>query len=255
MTKQFAFLLSALFFVGGCKPDPKGVHERKVNSLSPPKVSEAIGEIQPKPSKGIAGTWINRKYVDKLLLTKSTRASQSEVHMTMVFIPSKEGEEVTIIWGFHEGTSGILVEKEGTYFVQIDTLLNELQFDEDILKFKDNEFLLIAESKDARDWDVAEQLLFSGIYQLGDVKIELKADGRVLGMDSISYYTVFMDYWDAGMEVDLIELGRSPAQVRPYGFKFSGSELTIYELNCLAYYEDYCVEIENGDVAFSMVKK
>lgn len=225
-----------------------------MDSLSLPKASETIGDIQPKPSKGIAGIWINRKYVDKLLLTKSPRASQSEVHMTMVFIPSKEGEEVTIIWGFHEGTSGILVEKEGTYFVQIDTLLNELQFDDDILKFKDNEFLLIAESKDTRDRDVAEQLLFSGIYQLGDVKIEFTPDGRVLGMDSISYYTVLIDYWDAGMQVDLIELGRSPAQVHPYGFKFSGSELTIYELNCMAYYEDYCVEIENGNVAFSLVR-
>jgi hypothetical protein len=215
-----------------------------------------ISEVSHDTVKSIfSGTWINKKYVDRLLESKSPKTAQDVVPLTMLTFPNELNEKVNIIWGFHEGTIGILKKKMDFYFVQYNGTekYDSLVFLEtNLIKFKDNEFIKLSDSIDLRDPHLADQLLFAGRYNWNGKQVEFSKDGKVIGLDSISYYSVIIDYYDAGMEVDQIRLGNCFNNSELYGFKFSDDTLFIYQLNCLLKSEGFCYKVENGQIIYKL---
>ncbi len=204
------------------------------------------------------GNWVNKKYVDKLLKTKSPKESQDIAPMTMLMLPKQTNQLATIIWGFHEGTSGTVKELNGKFGIQSGTDAQfELTFkiENNLLKTEKDEFVRIQESTDPNNDDIVEQLLFKGKYELDGQEVEFTHDGRVLGLDSITYYTVLIDYYDAGMQVDQLRLGKDFENSSLYGFEFDQNTLKIYQLDCVTREDDYCVVVQNGQEIFKMIRK
>jgi len=204
------------------------------------------------------GNWVNKKYVDKLKETKSPKASQDIVPITMLMLPKETNQKATIIWGFHEGTSGTVKQHNGQFGIQTGTENEfELTFklEDNLLKTEKDEFVKIKYSDDGHTYDIIEQLLFAGKYDLEGKQVEFTYDGKVKGLDTIAEYTVIIDYYDAGMQVDQLYLGAGYDNHKRYGFQFKQDTLIIYQLDCVQREDDYCVVVANGQELFKMTKK
>ena len=209
-----------------------------------------------RKTSAFAGLWVNKKYVEKLRTTGSPRESQNVVPTSMVILPYTIGGKASIIWGFHEGTNGILKENKGQLGIytteggEADFLLS---IEKGELKMRDDTFVKsVARIKD--DYRIAEEFLLSGKYLSGDTEVELTPDGRILGIDSLNRLSVVLDYQDAGMQVDLIDLGLND-QMKTYGFTFKGNELIVYHLNCLQKEDNRCMEVAIGEEYLALTRK
>ena len=234
-----------------CNP-PAADHEAQVElSITDTLVFESVPYEH-------GGNWVNKKYVDKLLLTKSPKASQEAVLLTMVTLPRETEQEAMLIWSFHEGGNYILRRINNQFGLagrDSRDLRYELSVENDILTLDSNQFIQIHDHEERHDYDIAEQLLFAGNYDLSGKEVEFTADGQIIGLDTITYYSVLIDYWDAGLQVDQIVLGANSDDSKLYGFKFSHDTLSIYQLNCLEKQETYCAVVENGLEVLKMIKK
>jgi|DEB0MinimDraft_10_1074344.scaffolds.fasta_scaffold04220_5 hypothetical protein len=207
---------------------------------------------------GFGGTWVSKKYVDQLLATKSPKKSQSATEITIMVMPESTQNEAILIANFHEGISEFLVEKEGIFGFQREengTLEGKFKLQKGRLKTDSDVFIKIDANPESNQYLVAEQLLFAGKYELDGREIVLTRDGKVVGIDSISHYAVFTDYFDAGMQVDQIQLWNSQDDGRSYGFQFEHDTLSIYLLECTVKEDGFCVVVQNGPRLFQLVKK
>ncbi len=211
---------------------------------------------------GFGGCWVNEKYLDTLLLTKSPKAAQAVDGITMLMLPDSTNKEMTIIWGFHEGvrdTLRMVNGKLGVYARHENTLVYPIQMVDDKIKLSnkaiEDEFIRLKDCIDNASQVIAHPLLFTGKYDLDGQQVIFSNSGKITGLGAFSYYDVFMDYNDAGMQVDQVKLGSNESDAKSFGFAFSGDTLNIYHLNCLEDQEDHCLIVENGKVMYQLVKK
>jgi hypothetical protein len=220
------------------------------------------GDVQTVPTLDktqravFAGVWVNKKYVENLRKTGSPKESQDAVTTSMVILPDSVGGRASIIWGFHEGTSGTLRENNGQlgiYTTEEGDADFVLSIEDDELEMRGDTFIKSA-AQGNDDYPIAEEFLLSGKYVFGGTDVELTADGKIVGIDSLNRFSVALDYQDAGMEVDLITLGLND-QMKTYGFAFKGQELIIYHLNCVQKEDDFCLEVVKGDEYLALRRK
>jgi hypothetical protein len=205
---------------------------------------------------GFGGDWINKKYAEKLRETQSPKASQNSVSMAMLILPSQINQQATIIWGLHEGSNGIVKKIKEAYGIYSDdgNMEHRIIFKNGRISTGKDEFIKIKGGEE-NSKNIAEQLIFAGKYDLSGKQVEFTYDGKVIGLDTSTYYNVLIDYIDAGMQVDQLRLGSGSESSGLYGFNFNKDTLRIYELNCLQREDDYCVVVENGKELFKMIKK
>lgn len=257
-------LLSAAILVlllGSCKENLK--ENEVIDHDTPPKTETPIKDDKPletvKPaSTGFGGIWLNRKYVDRLIATQSPKKSQDITPITMLVLPDDFNKEATVIISFHEGATGKVFKKDKGYQINYADS-NEPPFSFDLdkrgIKSENDEFVKLKSSGNKNDFRIADQLLFAGKYDLNGKQVEFSTNGKVTGLDAFSYYSVLIDYYDAGMQVDQIRLGKNAEESKLYGFTFKNDTLSIYELKCVDGDADFCDVVKLGKKLYQLKKK
>lgn len=238
----------ALLAFAGCNQDPHTTNEQSDIPL-------INSQLTGNPT-GLEGNWINKKYADELRKTGSPKASQQAASMSMLVFPRELKSIAIIIWNFHEGTNS-MIKQTGSGFEfqpQPGGSSQAIRIDNGILKTGDNEFIRLQEIPAKRDYYVGEQLLFAGKYDFNGKPIEFTKDGRIIGLDGITFYSVELDYNGPALDVDQVRLGTNVQNSKPYGFTFSNNILTIYELKCLQSEGKECMKVTNGKELYKLVK-
>ena len=237
--------------------------KQKTQEDTTPERTVEIPKAKKKPNgsrsatTSFGGNWINKKYVDRLMATKSPKKSQDAASITMLVLPDNFDENATIVLDFHEGIKGNVVKKDN--FFQIESpdhvgTAASFQFKDGRIKTKTDEFIKLNTNRGKNDPKVAEQLLFAGKYDLDGKQVEFTPNGKVSGLGTFSYYSVLIDYYDAGMQVDQIRLGKSFENSKLYGFVFKKNKLSIYELKCVDSSGAQCSVVKNGKRLYRLEK-
>jgi hypothetical protein len=247
--KLFPFIAAiAVLALTSCAPQSENTNEQ---AEMPPAGQLTEGET------GLEGNWINKKYADELAKTGSPRASQTAADLSMLVFPRELKNIAIIIWNFHEGTNSVVKQLDKNSFAfqpHAGDPNKTIMLENDIIKTGDDEFIRLSEIPAKRDYYVAEQLLFAGKYDLNGKPVEFTKDGRIIGIDGFTYYSVVLDYNDAAMDVDQVRLGTAIENSKSYGFTFSGKTLTIYELKCVQTEDGKCMSVANGKELYKLVK-
>lgn len=249
----------------GCNENKKDTEQKEIEvntetvtkKIQIPKNKKERTENISKTNTGLEGVWVNKKYVDKLLSTKSPKKSQDVTPISMVILPKQVNQDATLIWGFHEGSNGKVIKKKDAFEIKSEEIGDPsipLKVEKDGIKIKNDAFVKLKYGGKNTDFKLAEQLLFAGKYNLDGKQVEFTPTGKVIGLDSFSYYSVLIDYYDAGMQVDQIKLGKSEKNSKNYGFNFRNNKLIIYELKCIEGSDDYCDVVKLGKRLYKLKK-
>lgn len=170
--------------------------------------------------------WINEKYYESLLKTKSAHKSKMFADTAMVTFNQK-ADTATIVWNYHESSQYSVKKTEkyqlfDTYNPQ-QTPSMEFVIENGKLKIGNSFFRKVETDK------VAESLFLAGKYETPSGEIELTNDGKVVGVDSLESYTVWTDYVTMETEIDGIDFTSKSGNTSFYGYQFVGNELVLYE--------------------------
>jgi hypothetical protein len=211
------------------------------------------------------GFYVSESYVNKINKYKSPRIAQDSA--LSVTIPDSTLQ--TVFWGynFHEGAGPCIIVKKGNTYEQMDSIedlaVHKLILDtlhpKPITIISSNKIKIGNEVFDKLESDkVGEELLFDGTYtsQTGS-EVEFSIDRKVKGLDNYKTYTVLVDYYDEGLDVDQVTLGTNEKDEMPYAFRFKRDTLSIYELKCLEYdsLDHICGSVDFGKLKYQLVKK
>lgn len=262
MLKKIKTLIPVLtiFLMLGCK-DNKAENTLEIETQTESSEKKNITEptkTNKVESENFGGIWVNKKYADKLLATKSPKKSQDIAPITMMELPTDINKEGKVIWGFHEGVNAKIVRKNNGYEIQFkegDEPAQGLELKDGMLKTKKDEFIKLNSAANKNDYHVVEELLFAGKYDLDGKQVEFTPTGKIIGWDNFTYYSVLIDYYDAGMQVDQIRLGKNFENSKLYGFDFKKDKLNIYELKCVEPEGKYCNVVKNGKRLYKLTKQ
>ena len=73
-----------------------------------------------------------------------------------------------------------------------------------------------------------EKKYWIGKYSTSKGNIELKYNGKISGIDSLSTYYVWNDYSTTQTDIDLIDFYAKSNKSNTYGYKFAGNEIVFY---------------------------
>lgn len=196
-----------------------------------------------------SGAWLNKNYYERLKESKSPKKSQAGSRY--VVIPEESVSSLDMTYNFHEGVS-----------MPIDSLKgisdNEIEIDGERF-IKINSY----PSKTPRGPRIAEDLIFKGKYLTPKNKIvKFGGDGTITGFGHYKYYYVQLDYYDVGLDIDMMILGEDVAdtKVAPYnyskwlGFKFDNEYLKLYKIKCEEYVDSECYRVGYGEVAYTLIR-
>lgn len=251
VNRNIVILILGIVLLSSCTGDRADQQRQHASDTTS---DTATAESFQKTSVEFSGTWVNNKYIDKLKETRSPREAQDAGDISAVMIPDQTEEQAMMIWGFHEGLEGSFRKKGTEYGLATgkpETIDYKISVSDGTLTMAEESFTRIGGLK---EYHIVETILFAGSYDLAGRKVELSSNGRIEGIDSLSYYSANLDYMDAGMDVDQISLGKTEEKMHTYGFKFKGRTLTIHEIDCVDYDGDYCMKVKHGREVLRMVK-
>jgi hypothetical protein len=191
---------------------------------------------------GFAGTWVNEIYVDSIRKNRSPRQDQ-QISESCINIPDSTLKTTSMISGFHEGGTEIVIVKDGNRYQFYDP---EFKTPKDIIEPISPTRLRIGNQyfqklkypdMDKYEWGILNEILFSGKYKSQDgKKIVFGMDGHIDGLDTVAYYQPHADYTgEQELDVDRISLGQSRKNTHEYGFRFDKDTLLIYRIDCVQY--------------------
>ena len=222
--------------------------------------SASVDEGHPKEIP-FSGYWVNEKYYNDLMRTRSPKMAQDE--STCLFVPDSTNKATQFIYNFHEGAGPVQIKYSSNQYAlwTFSSDSSEQFLDSIILLSKDririgkNYFRQVEAYLKRDNYYIPEAMLVEGNYLLQDgSQIHFSKDRRIKGWAAHSYYEVQSDYYDAGLQVDQIALGLNDSIKNWYGFRFSKDSLLIYELNCLTKDKDndFCLEVEFGKLKYAL---
>jgi hypothetical protein len=207
------------------------------------------------------GAYLSSDYLDELENHGSTKKAQEKAIMSTAGLYYKnENMILSNTWNFHEGGGTDYVKMiSGTDAIVIGELSKDTIYSIDFsskgqitIKDEKNSFKLTQFSNDYKNQDysnlVNQSILLKELQLDGNV-VKFEPNGEILGLDSIVKYSFHEDYYDAGMQVDMIYLGyvdNRPEET--FGYSLTDSTFIISKLNCLEKDEeyDYCLVRELG---------
>lgn len=234
--KTWVLPLSLLFLLS-CTSDPNTgaqATEQIDSTITLKETTDTTERESPiKP-----GFWVNTRYEQVLLDTKSPKQAQQAVEFSGFQVAEGSGES-TFIWSFHEGTPTYL-HREGTKIGFSNTSDNKPEytatFQNDTLSMGSEKFVYV---ESGEEFQIVEKTLFEGEYLYHGKSVQMKANGEITGLDTLTHYSPLIDYFDVGLDVDMITLGSANSLPKRFGFVFEGNTLNVYSLKC--------VQLENGD--------
>lgn len=208
-----------------------------------------------------SGLWVSEHYVNGVRQGKLLSELQ-DTGTRCIVIPARTLQETIWIYGFHEGSGGVVFVKKGAdYFIYslydghpVDTLQ---VLGGDRLRIGRSNYIRVGE-RDSTQYDlgVLEQLLFAGRYlrsNAGDTAVFTKS-GKIEGLDSLGWYEPVIDYVGDPTSVDHIRLGRDKEHLNDYGFRFAGDTMMIYSIDCLQQAGGDCVSDTLGTRMYILKK-
>jgi hypothetical protein len=200
-----------------------------------------------------AGWWVDQGYVDTLLKTKSPRASQGDEEL--LYFP-KLLHDTCFLAVFHEGGGQFTLVAHGKdYYIKYDngdSALVEIM-DQQHIKTRGKIFVSVPGTDETR---VSEKFLLKGEYAHGDKTIVLTENGEIQGLDSFKYYLVWNDYYGPGLDLDLMDLGRTRDEHIEHAFQIVGDTLLIYATKCIEQHENGdCYAIDYDKLKYTLVRK
>jgi hypothetical protein len=221
-----------------------------------------IASCKPNNSGGLSGNWVNEKYITEIQSDTPARNAQN-LGMVLMF-PKKFNDSVVFVSAFHDGTYIALHKEDSGYSLGL-SIMNKKDAAEHLTLLPNGKLSLggtifvkiPADTTIAGLPLVLEEYLFKGKYDMLGKEVEFTANGRIKGMDNLGYYWPRTDYYDEGLNLDQVELGRNPDDKASYGFTFKKDTLLIYTLRCKEYdsAEHMCGLVEYDKLLYRMVKK
>ena len=219
-----------------------------------PKVATAIidNELSKNP---IIGQWLNQAYYSNLVKTKSPLIAQTKAYLTHIYF--KPDKSVELIYSFHEGVTK-------NYSIENDTI----KIDDDFAFLLNNTTMIFGdknhydtlikyETFDSNRNNIAiNNLIFSGLYNsLSDsATIEFRSDGIVNGLKNYNTYRAREDYYDIGLDVDILYL-RGPSQQIECTWEINGDTMFVFKTICnKTDSSDDCVERGKGVLIYKLLK-
>lgn len=215
-------------------------------------------------SISFSGHWLSENYYNDILKNKSPRKSQ--MGSQFITIPDKTLKDVIVIYNFHEGRSNLCILKNGNHYElwerNNDSIIKNEANIEIIsinkIKIGNDYFVKINPIENKTNPLILEEILFKGNY-ISDkgVKVEFTNDGKIKGLSDFKFYYPLIDYFDAGLQVDQVELGINEKDIVRYGFKFNNDTLKIYDLFCVTNdpTTNTCLDVKFGKLKFELIKK
>jgi hypothetical protein len=209
------------------------------------------------------GLWVNEHYVNEVKGGKPIRECQ-DTETKCIVVPRRTLQVTGIIFGFHEGGQRLVFVKKGSEYYAyalydghcVDTL--HVVAGERLKFGRDYYVRLGEEDSTLPDLGVLEQLLFAGKYKRPDAAgtVSFEKNGKIDGLDSLSWYEPAIDYVDWGYEtkLDHIRLGADRKHLHDYGFRFVGNVLEIYTIDCLKQAGSDCVLDTLGRQVYALQK-
>jgi hypothetical protein len=220
-----------------------------------------------------SGYWLSEEYFNNIKKYKSPKKAQD--NSEFIFIPNRTLKPAMLVMDFHEGDPELTILKNGTKYQMwalhddgISESSNELSIfnSNDIqiisptkIKIGDKSFVKInGITTNENRFKILEEILFQGQYtNASGNSIEFKNNGEVIGLDSFHYYQPNEDYYDEGMQVDQVSLGKAEKDLDWFGFKFKNDTLELYKLKCNAFdsTSHNCGEVELGQLIYKLWRK
>ncbi len=205
------------------------------------------------------GLWIQEDYLKALQKTHSTKKAQE---MAVDDFYRISNDNSVMRQTLHEGgADNILLmttETKGQLFSS-DTLeaYSQVEFKDNTMIIK-NKTYIKAPSIENGLTEMVNRTLFSGEYIVGNQTITFLENGQINGLDSIVCYEANLDYIDAGMQYDKMDIQfKKEKEPRTYIYQIVSDTLVLFNIQCLTMDEelDYCVEIEKGTEFLKLKKK
>lgn len=170
--------------------------------------------------------WVNAKYIETLERTKSPLQAKPFADTVMINFDAK-ADTASIVLNFHEGSSYIIKKEEKILFFNA----YEAKSNPEFVATLGNGVLKIGNSffKKVDTTGFIEKKYWIGKYSTSKGNIELKYDGKISGVDSLSTYYVWSDYITTQTNIDLIDFYSKTNKSTTYGYKFAGNEIVFYE--------------------------
>lgn len=222
------------------------------------KVLEVKGSRIAEPIS-ISGSWLSENYYNSIREFKSPRKAQDS--SLFIVIPAMTLQPTNLIYNFHEGSAVLIFRKANDHYEiwesEHDSLFRWLGdvkiISPEKINFLNTTFVKISSSVNTNNSLILEALLFKGYYLQSDGEtIEFKDDRQIIGLDNFHFYKPVIDYYDAGLQVDQVDLGKSENDLQRFGFKFNGDTLELYKLKCLTFEGHRCMEVDFGQLAYKL---
>jgi len=206
-----------------------------------------------------AGCWIDQTYAAMIEQTKSPRKSQDGA--LMICIPEHVGEKTSYIYNFHEGGAVLELQERNDQWSLIESP-QQKKSKAFVLKRNAQSNLLLDTTTFISFATVKEKdnplidLLFQGIWKTQNgAAIRVGVDGSITGMQEYKEMRPMLDYWDAGLNVDMVEMVQWDGQIDMLGFLFQGDTLSLFKLRCVTMEDEMCVERKLGELLHQWVKE
>ncbi len=216
------------------------------------------------------GAYISSEYLKELEYHGSTKKAQEKAIMSTAGLYSEDGNIIlSNTWNFHEGGGNDyvrMVSKSKAIIIgelSKDTIYS-IDFSkkgEIIIKDEKDSFRLTQFSSDYKNRDysrIVNELILPNELLLNGNVVKFKPSGEITGLDSIISYSFNEDYFDAGMQLDMINLRYNDNRPEEtFGYSLSDSTFTIFNLNCVEKDEesDYCFVRERGEYYLNFKRK
>lgn len=207
------------------------------------------------------GVWVNKKYVEALEQTHSPKVAQNSCYISYISIPREQSAEILIVHNFHEGITYRPVSLGKMYVLNTSETSDTLKFEDGdkIAFWKGEKFVKLQQHHG--EGRIVEELLIAGKYTLegNNKEVVFTYEGKIQGLESYRYYKINVDYMDAGMQLDQIELSKDGKKWDRLGFSVEGNRarLHLFELKCEEFdpTTNTCQEVSRGREVFLLKRK
>lgn len=229
---------------------------------SPEPILDSVKPLDAEIS--ISGSWVNENYFNKIIKTQSPLKSQDSA--LFIIIPDKLIRKTSMIYNFHEGSSPLEIVKSNNQYeiweLYNDSLKRRIYdvkiISESKISLSNKVFVKVSTSTNSENLKVLQEILFKGIYtDLNNKRIEFKPNGQITGLDAFNFYEPVVDYYDEGMQVDQIRLGKTKTDLENFGFIFRADTLELYKLHCVDFVgtSDICARVEYGQLIYRVWRR
>ena len=238
------------------------------NQSTKPETEKAEAAINFKTTTSpspYAGNWISEPYLQSILKDQSPRKAQEGSEEVFIRLPETTQKTATMIYNFHEAVGDlVLLDHNGAFELwekQNDTLHKAVytitKIADDTIRIGEKRFVKINAERTGDQSRILESILFAGEYtDKKGGKVEFKTNGEVTGIAGYQFYQPLLDYFDAGLQVDQVGLGKTQDKMEYFGFKFQKDKLDLYKLKCKEAdpVDNRCLDVAFGAKAYELKK-